>query len=227
VGGASIAPPLDRLADVSLTWHMLQHLTMLYLVTLLILAARPFELFAALAGKSATAGFVRATRRLHVVALPPVALAVFVATLWFTHFSPLYELSLERPWVHAGEHLLYLVAGIAFWLPVLGPPPLRPLSYPVRLLYLAVALPQGALLAMAIGGARQPLYPHYVATLGSLSAALADQRDAAAAMWILGGLIVFAAFLATLSVWALRESDVSLTDRRDPLRREKRRPTPI
>ncbi len=79
-----------------------------------------------------------------------------------------------------------------FWLPVIAPPPLRPWSYPARLLYLAVALPQGALLGMALTSAREPLYPHYVAITGSYAAALADQRNAAAIMWIAGGLVVFA-----------------------------------
>ncbi|HET6274616.1 MAG TPA: cytochrome c oxidase assembly protein [Candidatus Cybelea sp.] len=204
---AAVAPPFDTLADRSFAWHMLQHLALLFLVTLLVLLARPFELFAAIAGKHATARFVRVSRPLHVLALPPVALAFFVATLWATHYCGLYEESLENAWVHAGEHLLYLAAGTIFWLPVLASPPLRPASFPVRLLYLAVALPQGALLAMALVSARSPLYPHYAAVIGSTTAALADQRNAAAVMWIAGGLVVLGAFLLTLGQWARRESE--------------------
>ena len=150
---------------------------------------------------------MRISRPLHVLALPPVALACFVATLWATHYSGLYEASLENAWAHVGEHLLYLAAGMAFWLPVLASPPLRPASFPVRLLYLALALPQGALLAMALVGAQTPLYPHYAAVIGSTTAALADQRNAAAVMWIAGGLVVFGAFLVTLGQWARRESE--------------------
>ncbi len=206
VGVAAVAPPLERIADSSFTAHMAQHLTLLFVVPLLALLARPFDLFATAAGKHATVRFVRATRALHVAALPPVALAVFVATLWLAHFSSLYESALENPIVHVGEHALFIAAGTLFWLPVLAPPPLRPLSYPARMLYLAVALPQAALLAMALGGARQPLYAHY-ATLNGAASALADQRNAAALMWIAGGMIVFAAFLFTLGVWARRESE--------------------
>jgi putative membrane protein len=205
VGLAATARPVDRLADASFTWHMAQHLTLLYFVTLLVLLARPFEIFARFAGKAATARFVRATQSFHVLASPPVALGVFVGILWLTHFSRIYELSLENEWLHAGEHFLYLVAGVAFWLPVLAPPPLRPPSYPARMLYLALVLPQGALLAMALGDAREPLYSHYASVLG-FGAGLQDQRDAAALMWIVGGLIVFAAFLITLGRWACRES---------------------
>ncbi|MBV8148331.1 MAG: cytochrome c oxidase assembly protein [Candidatus Eremiobacteraeota bacterium] len=204
---AAVAPPLDRLADRSFAWHMLQHLVMLFPVPLLVLLARPFDLFVQVAGKGAAAGLVRATQPLHALASPPVVLTVFLATLWATHFSALYELSLEWPALHVFEHLLYVAAGIAFWLPVVAPPPLRPLAYPARLLYLAVALPQGALLGMVIGSSPKPLYAHYVAAAGSVSSALADQADAAAVMWIAGGFVVFSAFLLTLASWACREAE--------------------
>ncbi|HEY6487311.1 MAG TPA: cytochrome c oxidase assembly protein [Candidatus Cybelea sp.] len=202
---AAVAPPLDRLADGSFAWHMVQHLLLLFVVPLLLLCTHPFELFVAVAGKRTTTAFVRATRALHVVAQPPAALAAFTGTLWLTHFTPLYELSLANPLVHAGEHLLYLAAGTLFWLPVLAPPPLRPLAYPARLLYLAIALPQGALVAMAIGSARVPLYPHY-AMLAGRQSALSDQAAAAALMWIVGGLAVLIALLTTLGTWAKREA---------------------
>jgi cytochrome c oxidase assembly factor CtaG len=204
VAGAALCGPVDRLADDSFAWHMFQHLVLLFGVPLLALLARPFEIFAALAGKPATAAFVRATRPLHVLAEPPLALLFFIATLWLTHFSALYELSLEHSLVHAGEHLLYLVAGTLFWIPVLAPPPLRPMSYPARLLYLLVALPQGAFLGMALASAHEPLYAHY-ASLAGRAGALADQSQAAAVMWVFGGLVVLSAFLATLGAWAHRE----------------------
>jgi cytochrome c oxidase assembly factor CtaG len=186
---------------------MVQHIALFYLVTLLLVLARPFNLFARITGKRATAIFVRATRPLHVLAFPPVAFVIFVATLWATHFSPLYELALNASWAHVAEHSLYLASGVVFWLPVVAPAPLRPLGYPARLLYLIVALPQGALLAMVIASAREPLYSHYAAVAGSRAAALADQGDAAAAMWILGGLVLLGAFLLTLAAWARREAD--------------------
>lgn len=203
---AALSPAIDRLADASFAWHMVQHLTLFYLVSLFLLLARPFDLLARSLRKPAIATSVRAARPLHVLALPPVALGVFVATLWATHFSPLYELALDHPPVHALEHLLYLTAGIVFWLPVLTVSPLRPLGYPARLFYLIVALPQGALLGMVIASARQPLYAHYAAA-GSHAAVLADQGNAAAVMWIAGGLVIFIALLATLGTWARRESE--------------------
>jgi putative membrane protein len=202
----ALSPPMDRLADSSFAWHMAQHLLLLYAIPLLVLLARPFEWFASWAGKARTAAFVRATRPLHVLCAPPVALVGYVAVLWLAHFSALYELALEHPLVHVAEHALFLLAGTLFWIPVVAPPPIRPPSYVTRLLYLVVALPQGAFLGAALTSSGVPLYKHYVATLGAAKA-LVDQQNAGAVMWIGGGLTIFVALLATLGAWAMRERD--------------------
>ena len=204
-GIAAISPRLDGLADRSFAWHMVQHLILLYVVSLLLVLSRPFDLISPFLSKELTAKIVHALRPLHAAASAPVALAFYVATLWLTHFSVLYEASLRNGALHVAEHALYLCAGVTLWLPVLAPAPLRPLPYPARLLYLLVALPQGALVSMAIFSARLPLYPHYVEAQGSVAAALQDQHAAAAVMWIAGGLVLFVALLAALGTWARRE----------------------
>lgn len=200
-----LSPAMDARADASFAWHMAQHIVLLFVTAFFIVASRPFAMFASVAPKPLVARTVRVTRTLHGLAHPVVALGFFIATLWATHFSGLYELALEHTWVHVAEHALYVSAGVVFWLPVLAPQPLRPLAYPARLLYLFIALPQGALLAFALASAHRVLYPHYAGINGT-AAALADQSNAAAVMWIAGGLIVFTAFLGTFGIWAVRES---------------------
>lgn len=201
-GALAFSPAMDVRADASFAWHMVQHLIVLFAIPFFVLAAEPFRIFAQFAPKSWTARLVRATRPLHNAAHPAVALGAFIATLWFTHFSPLYELALEHASIHVAEHALYFVAGLLFWTPVLAPPPLRPLAFPARVLYLFVALPQGALLGFALAGSRHVLYAHYAGTAN----AFADQQNAAAVMWIGGGLTLLAAFLCTIGAWAVRES---------------------
>lgn len=195
---------IDRLVDTSFAWHMVQHLVLLFVIPPLLFAVQPFRILSRRMKKQHVASLVVALRPLHALAHPVVALAIFVATMWATHFTPLYEYALEHAWAHAAEHALYLFAGIAFWLPVFCPPPVKPIPYPLRLLYLMVALPQGALLAFAIDSAQRPLYAHYALRAGA--SALADQHNAAAIMWIGGGLAVFTAFLITIAIWATRES---------------------
>ena len=204
LAAAALCPAVDALADASFAWHMVQHLVLLYVVPLLVLLAAPFETFVAIAGKATVAATVAATRFLHRLAHPAAAFAAVVGFLWLVHFSPLYELSLERGGVHVAEHAMFLTAGLLMWLPAMAPAPLRPLPFPARLLYLLLLLPQGALLALALDSSSQPLYGHYSALEGAL--ALDDQRNAAAVMWIGGGLVIFSAFLTTLAAWAIRET---------------------
>lgn len=196
--------PMETLADRSFAWHMVQHFVLLLVVPLLVLCSQPFPAIRRLIGDARTVALLRSTRPLHALAFPPIALAIFLATLWGTHFSHLYEAALDATPVHVLEHALYLFAGFAFWLPVLTVAPLRPFPYPARLLYLIVALPQGALLAIALDSERAPLYEHY-AHLMPAAQALADQQNAAAVMWIAGGLAIFIALIATMGTWAARE----------------------
>ena len=209
----ALSPFMDARSDTSLAWHMVQHLVLIFIVPVLFLLAHPGEWIETKIGTRLTVAIVRALHAQPMRALtsPAASLATLIFTLWVTHFTSLYEAALQHPQVHLSEHLLFFVSGLFFWLPVTGARPLRPLSYPARLLYLFLALPQGALLAVALYAARAPLYPHYVTVLGSSAAALADQRTAAAIMWAGGGMIIFCALLCVLGAWARRERTATST----------------
>lgn len=197
----ALSPPFDALSDSSFAWHMAEHVLLLFLAPLLVLLAHPLEWFGPPRARWQIA-LIRAMRSAPARALcsPASCLLAFIAVLWGSHFTPLYQAALDHPLVHVGEHALYLIAGTAFWLPIVAPPPFPAPPYPVRALYCFLALPQGALLAVALLAARAPLYAHYAGP-----GALGDQHDAAAVMWVGGGGIVFAALLVTIGRWAARE----------------------
>ncbi len=46
------------------------------------------------------------------ITFPVVTWVLFALTMWGTHFSPMFNQSLEEPAVHQLEHLLYLVDGL-------------------------------------------------------------------------------------------------------------------
>lgn len=200
----ALSPPFDRLGDDSFAWHMVEHVLLLFVVPAAVLVAQPFEIAARIAGTRYATVIARAARRVGPRITFPAGYLALVVALWGTHFSPLYEAALTNDGIHALEHVLYLVAGTLFWLPVISPAPLPQPPYPLRAFYLFLALPQGALLGLALFAAREPLYAHY-AELAPAAVALADQQTAAAVMWIAGGLVLFAAILCTIGVWAQRE----------------------
>ena len=120
------------------------------------------------------------SRVLRVLSFPVVAWLVFAGVMWGTHFSPLFDRSLEDPLVHDLEHALYLGAGLLFWWPAVGldPSPWR-MPHPVRAMYVFLQMPQNTFLAVTILNAPAPLYPHY-ATLARTwgPSALDDQQIA-------------------------------------------------
>jgi putative membrane protein len=148
---------------------------------------------------------------------PVVAWVTFTVVAWASHFSPLFDLSLENQAVHTLEHVAFLIAGLLFWWPVVGADPApRRLTYPVRALYLLLQMPPSSFLGMAIVFAEAPLYPHY-ATLGSPYgiSALSDQQLAGGIMWLTGDVVLIGAILVIVAAWMRHEErDAPAAERR-------------
>ncbi len=140
---------------------------------------------------------------------PLAAWLLFAATGWLVHFTPLFEAATESLPVHVFEHVLLLGTALLFWAHVVRPVASSAgrsgrhagMSHPLRLLYLAVAMPQNTFLALAILSSSRPLYPHY-AVGGD---PLADQRLAGGVMWVAGDLLLLTAVLLVAAAWARHE----------------------
>ncbi|HKU66694.1 MAG TPA: cytochrome c oxidase assembly protein [Candidatus Baltobacteraceae bacterium] len=199
--------PIEPLADRSFAWHMTQHVALMLVGPPLVLLGAPLLLLVA-ATPQRTAqritGFAQ-SRAGRALFAPLTGWVLFIAVLWTSHFSPLYEAALENPAIHVAEHALYVFAATLFWASIVqvGYTP-RPLPYPARMLYLFLAIPQGAFLGLALYAARQVLYPHYLRG-HSVALALADQQNGGAVMWIAGGFLLFVAFMCTAGAWAAAE----------------------
>ncbi|MFN2448744.1 MAG: cytochrome c oxidase assembly protein [Candidatus Baltobacteraceae bacterium] len=202
-----LLPAADALADRSFAWHMLQHMIIVFVAAPLVLLGAPVLLIVSVPPARLARCFTRFSASAPGRALfaPALGWVLFVFVLWGAHFSPLYESAMEHPAVHLFEHVLFTGSALLFWNSVIqiGYAP-RPVPYPLRMLYLFLAIPQGAFVAFAIGASSHPLYPHYNRLLG-VAGALADQRNGADVMWIVGGFLMFAAFMAQGATWAVAE----------------------
>lgn len=207
VMSAVLLPPIEPLTGTSFAWHMTQHVVLTLIGPPLLLLGAPLLLAVAVPPS-------RMSRRLtalagsaagHVIFAPLTGWLSFVAILWASHFSPLYEAALDHPGMHVLEHALYVCAALLFWSSVVqvGYTP-RPLPYAVRMLYLFLAIPQGAFLGLALYASRFVLYSHYLQDR-TAALALADQQNGGAVMWIAGGLLLFIAFMCTAGAWAAAE----------------------
>jgi cytochrome c oxidase assembly factor CtaG len=215
---AALLPPIDAMAERSLTAHMVQHLLLTAVAAPLLVLGRPLTLALRTGpGRSWVRRAVR-SRAFGALTHPGVTWPAFVGTMYATHLGPLYEAALESPAWHAAEHSLFLATALLFWLPVVGdtPAPHR-LGHGARLLYLALAMPAEGFLALSIFSADRVLYPAYAGP-----GALGDQRTAAALLWIVGDLVILGALILAALAW---KADEEARQRRIEERHDLR-PTP-
>ena len=198
----ALVSPSGTYAEALLSVHMVQHLLLVLIAAPLLVASRPLErLLGTPLGSGGGPG-----RSLRLLLHPVVAWLLFAATGWIVHFSPLFDLALRHPPVHGLEHALFLGSGLLFWTPVLGAAERR-LSHPLRLLYLALAMPQNTFLALAISSAGSPLYETYVELARTWGPSpLADQRQGGGIMWVAGDLTLLVAVLAVAGRWGGAEA---------------------
>jgi putative membrane protein len=197
----ALLSPLATYADVLLSVHMVQHLVLTLVAAPLLALGRPLTV---LSGGRAP----RWAAAARVASHPLVAWVAFAAAGWAIHFSPLFDLSLRSAAAHAVEHALFLGTALLFWAPVVGVGlgGRRPMSHPLRLLYLAVAMPQNTFLALAVFSAGDVLYRSYaVASRSWGPAPLADQRTGAGIMWVAGDLLLLVSVLLVANAWARSE----------------------
>ncbi|MBC5816267.1 MAG: cytochrome c oxidase assembly protein, partial [Candidatus Eremiobacteraeota bacterium] len=204
----ALRSPLERLADASFFYHMAQHMVLVYVAAPLVLLSAPMML---LLGACKPA-YARRTARLlrspawRIMTFPVFAWLFFTAVLWGTHLSGLYEAALERPGSHLLEHALFFGSALLFWQSIIHIGPVAwPMNFPLRIVYVFTAMPQSAFLGLALYQTRHVLYPHYVRTQGSVAAALSDQHNGGALMWIAGGLLLFTVFMLVAASWGYHE----------------------
>lgn len=141
------------------------------------------------------------------LSFPVVAWVIFAATMWGSHFSPLYDAALENEWLHRLEHFWYISAGLLFWWPVIAADPVRwRMNHPLRILYVFLQMPQNSFLGVAFYGSGSVLYDHYdtlIRTWGPTP--LRDQQLAGVSMWVLGDLIFLGAVAALAYGWVQHE----------------------
>jgi putative membrane protein len=206
----ALQSPIERYDDTLFAAHMVQHIMLTLFGPPLIALGAPVTLLLRVARPDVRRRFLLPplhSRAFRAVSHPVVAWILFAGVMWGTHFSPVFERSLENDAVHDLEHLAYLTAGMLFWWPVVGldPSPWR-MPHPLRLLYVFLQMPQNTFLALAIFSAAEPLYPYYVALQRPWGPTpLADQQLAGGLMWVIGDLTFLVAILGLVLAWMRAE----------------------
>jgi putative membrane protein len=211
--GLALFSPLDEMAEVLFSAHMVQHLIlMLVAPPLLVMGAPLLALLWALPlnTRRALARWWTQRRLLRRVMgwlfQPAVAWASSIAALILWHLPALYQSALQHPLVHATEHLSFLGTGFLFWSVLLRPDRARRIDYGAGVLYSFTAGLPSSLLGALLTFAARPLYPIQSSgtSLWGITP-LEDQQVAGLIMWMPGGLVYLGAAVSCFVLWLRSE----------------------
>jgi cytochrome c oxidase assembly factor CtaG len=172
-------PPFDTLADQVLIAHMVQHIIIGDIASLLIVFGLTGPVIQPLL-------HIRATRPLRVLAHPVVALALWALDLYVWHLPLLYQLAIRNDLVHALEHACLLWFGTLLWLALIGPLP-KPAWFTTwgKLVYVVGVRLIGGVLGNVFIWAQTVFYPVYRASDAARGLnPLSDQNLAGAVMMV-------------------------------------------
>ena len=202
----ALLSPLDALAEVFVSAHMVQHLALILIGAPLLVYGAPAMPMMLAMGRSIRRRLQRLERnRLWVLLTGALINAVVVwglhaLAMWAWHLPVLYEQALRSDAAHAFEHSSFLGSALLFWFIVMHPARRRSsLHGAAMFLVFATALQSGALGAL-LAFATNPLYPTQARAAEAWgTSALADQQLAGLIMWVPMGAI-YAATMAILFV---------------------------
>ena len=181
--------PFDSVAESGLPGHMVQHLILIFVAPPLLLAGAPVRLTLAATPADTGRALARLSRSRLAWAMtrPGVALGGYAALILGTHVPGFYDAALAHPLLHAAEHVLYLIAGLLLWTPVLAPAPLPSRLSPLgRIFYLLFAMFPGAVVGLVLMTATASVYPAY----GTAATAIHEQWQAGMVMWASGAALL-------------------------------------
>src|SRR5581483_7521412 len=122
--------------DDTLFWiHMVQHLLLIMVAPVFLILGRPVTLLLHASRNPLHRWGIRVVRSRLVAILthPLFVLVAYTATIVGTHLTSFMDTVISNDVAHDTEHVLYLVVGYLFFLPIVGREPIRwRLAPPVR-----------------------------------------------------------------------------------------------
>jgi putative copper resistance protein D len=193
--------------------HMVQHLTLIMLAAPLIAMGAPVDL-----AERATSGPVHGllvrtlrSRAAGVIGHPVTGFLLYAVLVPAVHLTGIYNASLTNDVFHDNEHLAFLVIGYLFWRPVVAIEPSRhPLSPPLRLVYLMLAVPIDTFSGLVLMSANHEMFPAYLGIHRTWGPTLVgDLHVGGAVMWVAGDTLMVLAMIPVAVVWLRSEDQIT------------------
>ena len=193
--------------DDVLFWdHMVQHLMLIMVAPPLLIFGEPLTLLLH-ASRNPLHTWVKRILRSTVASFltwPVFGFAVYAAAIVVLHLTAVANLISSNDLAHEAEHVVFLVVGYLFFLPIIGSEPIRwRLSYPARLVLLFLIMPVDTFTGLVLGygnrgtpGLPAGPRPSWAGT------ATADLHAGGAAMWVAGDGLMFVALMIVFLLWS-------------------------
>jgi putative membrane protein len=188
----AVGSQVEAFDDVSLTFHMVQHLLLMAVAPpLLLLGAPTLPILQGLPGwmaRGIVAPFLRwgwVKRLGHLLTNPTVGWLAAALVLIAWHIPAVFELALRSDGWHKFEHASFFGAGLLFWWPVIQPWPstARWPRWSIPLYLFCATLPCD-ILSGFLAFCDRVVYPSYLSAPRIFNVSpLQDQECAAALMW--------------------------------------------
>jgi putative membrane protein len=198
----SLNGPIHDLSDRYLFWvHMAQHLLLTLVMPPLFIAGLPGWLIDGVTRNPVARGTGR------VLTHPVFAGVFFSAILLAWHTVDAYDLMMRNHDVHIATHLMFMVAAVLFWWPVVNPSTALPRLGPgLGMLYLFLGQIPMQILGAIITFADQPLYTWYQNAPRTWGiSVLDDQKLGGLLMWVPGNMWIWGAMSVLFFQWARKE----------------------
>jgi cytochrome c oxidase assembly factor CtaG len=193
--------------DDTLFWvHMVQHLLLIMVVPPLLIFGQPLTLLLH-ASRNPLHTWVKRILRSRLASFltwPVFGFAAYAAAIVVLHLTAAANLIARNDVAHEAEHVVFLVVGYLFFLPIIGSEPIKwRLSYPTKLILLFLIMPVDTFAGLVLGYANRgtpgvPLGPRP----SWAGTAAGDLHAGGAAMWVGGDGLMFVMMMIVFLMWS-------------------------
>ncbi|HEU4739877.1 MAG TPA: cytochrome c oxidase assembly protein [Solirubrobacterales bacterium] len=177
----ALVSPVSHIAEELVIAHMIEHLMLGDLATLLLVLGLTGPLLQPILA-------IPVFDRLRILAHPLVAFPLWALNFYFWHIPALYDAAYGGAFLHLVEHTSFIFFGCLMWMPIFGPLP-KPTWFNAawKVGYVIAVRFAGAILGNVLMWSGSVLYPKYAAGEAYWKISpLADQSTAGVVMMIEG-----------------------------------------
>jgi putative membrane protein len=177
----ALVSPVAHIAEELVIAHMIEHLMLGDLATLLLVLGLTGPLLQPILA-------IGVFDRLRILAHPLVAFPLWVLNFYFWHIPVLYDAAYGGAFLHLVEHTSFIFFGCLMWMPIFGPLP-KPTWFNAawKVGYVIAVRFAGAILGNVLMWSGTVLYPKYAAGEAYWNISpLADQSTAGVVMMVEG-----------------------------------------